>query len=84
MDHDEGHLDESVPGFVEDGDRFDRPVPSRRLQKTVQTVAALVLAAMLFAAGTPVSWVSVVTAILMFLIWTELWSNRSNDRDDVI
>jgi cell division protein FtsW (lipid II flippase) len=50
----------------------------------VRTVAALVLSGMLFAAGTPISWVAVVTAILMFLIWTEIWSSRSTERDDVI
>jgi len=78
------YLDDSAPGFVNDGERFDKPPPQRRFRKTVRTIAALVLSGMLFAAGTPLSWVSVVTAILMFLIWTELWSSRSTDRDDVI
>jgi len=68
--------------IVEDGDRFDHPVPRRRLRRGFQTVAALLLAAMLFAAGTPLSWVGVLTAFLMFLIWLDL-GRRSND-DDVI
>jgi hypothetical protein len=84
VDNYDPYLDDSTPGFVDGGDRFDRPPPRRRFRKTVRTIAALVLSGMLFAAGTPISWVSVVTAILMFLIWTEIWSSRSSDRDDVI
>ena len=84
MENNDPYLDDSTPGFVNDGDRFDTPLPRRRFRKTVRTIAALVLSGMLFAAGTPISWVSVVTAILMFLIWTELWSTRSRERDDVI
>lgn len=68
--------------FVEDGERFDHPVPRRPVRRGLRTVAALVLAAMLFAAGTPLSWVGVLTAVLMFLIWLDL-GKRSND-DDVI
>ncbi|MEZ5174894.1 MAG: hypothetical protein R2823_01645 [Acidimicrobiia bacterium] len=75
--------EEPFPGFVEDGDRFDRPVPSRRVRKVIRSIAALVLASMLAAAGTPISWVSIATAVLMFLIWTELWSPHRHD-DDVI
>jgi len=78
------YLDDSTPGFVNDGDRFDAPPPRRRFRKTIRTIAALVLSGMLFAAGTPISWVTVVAAILMFLIWTEMWSSRSTERDDVI
>ena len=84
MENYDPYLDDSTPGFVGDGDRFDTPLPRRRFRKAIRTVAALVLSGMLFAAGTPISWVSVVTAILMFLIWTELWSPRSSERDDVI
>jgi hypothetical protein len=88
MEHDdifeEPYLDDEVPGYVPDGDRFDRPVPSRRVQKIVRSIAALVLASMLAAAGTPISWVSIATAILMLLIWAEIWSPRTNDKDDVI
>jgi hypothetical protein len=36
---------------------------------------------MLFAAGTPISWVTVVTAILMALIWINI---GSRDHDDTI
>jgi hypothetical protein len=78
------NFDDTTPGFVDDGDRFDTPLPQRRFRKAVRSVAALVLSGMLFAAGTPISGVAVVTAILMFLIWTELWSPRSTERDDVI
>jgi hypothetical protein len=78
------HRDERIPGFVEDGDRFDRPVPNRRVQKIVRSIAALVLASMLAAAGTPLSWVSITTTLLMILIWTELWSKTFRDDDDVI
>lgn len=88
MDHEEPvsreapELDESLPGFVADGDRFDRPVPDRRVQKIIRTVAALVLASMLAAAGTPLSWVSVATAILMILIWVEIGRSRPRDDDE--
>jgi hypothetical protein len=34
---------------------------------------------MLFAAGTPISWVSVVTAILMALIWMNIGSGGHDD-----
>jgi hypothetical protein len=78
------YRDDSTPGFIDDGDRFDTPLPRRRFRKAVRSVAALVLSGMLFAAGTPISGVAVITAILMFLIWTELWSSRSVERDDVI
>ncbi|MCB1247540.1 MAG: hypothetical protein KDB69_09760 [Acidimicrobiia bacterium] len=83
MDPDEPYLDESMPGYVPDGERFDRPVPSRRIRKIVQSIAAIVLASMLAAAGTPVSWVAIGTGVLMLLIWTEL-STRRDDTDDVI
>ena len=49
----------------------------------MRTVAAFVLAAMLFAAGTPLSWVTVLTAGLMLLIWLDLGKRTGND-DDVI
>lgn len=84
MDNYDPYLDDSTPGYVSDGDRFDTPMPKRRFRKTVRTIAALLLSGMLFAAGTPISWVSVVMAILMFLIWTEIWSSHARDRDDVI
>jgi hypothetical protein len=84
MDHEDPYLEEDVPGFVEDGERFDRPVPNRRVQKIVRTVAALVLASMLAAAGTPISWVSVATAILMVLIWAEIGRTRPKDDDEDI
>ncbi len=83
MEPEEPYYDDSLPEYVEDGDRFDRPVPNRRAQKVVQSIAAVVLASMLAAAGTPVSWVGIATAILMFLIWTEIWRPRDRD-DDVI
>lgn len=69
--------------FVEDGERFDHPVPKRPVRRGVRTVAAFVLAAMLFAAGTPLSWVTVLTAGLMLLIWLDLGKRTGND-DDVI
>lgn len=81
MHDDEPYLDPSVPGFVEDGERFDRPVRRRTFTRAVRSVAAVLLAAMLFAAGTPLSWVSVVTAILMLLIWISI---GSQDHDDTI
>ncbi len=67
---------------VEDGERFDHPVPKRKVRRGLRTLAALVLAAMLFAAGTPLSWVGVLTAILMLMIWID-WGTRGHD-DDVI
>ncbi len=75
------HLDEDAPGFVEDGDRFDRPIPRRRVTKIVRSVAAVLVSAMLFAAGTPLSWVSVLTAILMIMIWLDI---QSRDHDNTI
>jgi hypothetical protein len=77
----EPYLDPTVPGFVEDGERFETPVRRRVWGKGMQSVAAVVLASMLFAAGTPLSWVSVVTAILMGLIWLNI---GSRDHDDTI
>ena len=68
--------------IVEDGDRFDHPVPRRPVRRGLQTVAALVLAAMLFAAGTPISWVTILTAILMLIIWIDI--GRRDKDDDVI
>jgi hypothetical protein len=84
MDYEDMHLEEDLPGYVEDGDKFDRPVPNRRLQKIVRTIAALVLASMLAAAGTPISWVSVATAILMILIWVEIGKTRPEHDDDEV
>lgn len=88
MEHDdlfeEPYLDNQLPGYVPDGDRFDRPVPRRRVQKVVRTIAAFVLASMLAAAGTPLSWVSIATAALMIAIWTELWSINTSGEDEVI
>ncbi|GMQ94495.1 MAG: hypothetical protein BMS9Abin12_1988 [Acidimicrobiia bacterium] len=81
LQEDEPYLDPNVPGFVEDGERFERPVPKRSFTKAVRSIAAVVLAAMLFAAGTPLSWVSIVTAILMLLIWINI---GSRDHDDTI
>jgi hypothetical protein len=78
---DESYLDPSVPGFVEDGDRFETPVRRRMWGRGIRSVAAVVLASMLFAAGTPLSWVTVVTAILMALIWINI---GSRDHDDTI
>jgi hypothetical protein len=66
---------------VEDGDRFDHPVPRRKVRRGIRTAAALVLAAMLFAAGTPISWVGILTAILMLMIWIDI---GSRDHDDTI
>ena len=77
----EPHLDEDAPDFVEDGDRFDMPVPSRRVTKVIRSVAAILVSAMLFAAGTPISWVTVLTAFLMFMIWIDI---RSRNHDDTI
>jgi hypothetical protein len=84
MEFDDPYLEDETPGYVEGGDRFDHPLPNRRVQKIVRTIAALLLASMLAAAGTPISFVSVGTAILMFLIWVELWSPRTRKNDDVI
>lgn len=70
--------------YVDDGERFDHPVPRRPIRRGVRTVAALVLAAMLFAAGTPLSWVTVLTAILMLMIWIDWGSRRRNEDDDWI
>ncbi len=81
LQEDESYLDASIPGFVEDGERFEVPVRRRMWSKGVRSVAAVVLASMLFAAGTPLSWVSVVTAILMALIWINI---GSRDHDDTI
>lgn len=80
-EQDDPYLDESAPDFVEDGDRYDKPVPRRPLTKGARSVAAIVLAAMLFAAGTPLSWVSILTAFLMLMIWIDI---RSRDHDDTI
>jgi hypothetical protein len=81
LQEDESYLDPSVPGFVEDGDRFETPVRRRFWGKGIRSVAAVLLASMLFAAGTPISWVTVVTAILMALIWINI---GSRDHDDTI
>ena len=80
-DQEEPYLDPTVPGFVEDGERFETPVRRRVWSKGVRSVAAVVLASMLFAAGTPLSWVSILTAILMALIWMNI---GSRDHDDTI
>jgi len=84
MEDEEFHSDADLPGYVEDGDRFDRPTPNKRVRKIFRTVAALVLASMLAAAGTPISWVTVATAILMFLIWVEIGRRPNRDDHDVI
>lgn len=81
LQEDESYLDPTVPGFVEDGDRFEAPVRRRMWSKGIRSVAAVLLASMLFAAGTPISWVTVVTAILMALIWINI---GSRDNDDTI
>ncbi|MCL1594222.1 MAG: hypothetical protein M3132_07730, partial [Actinomycetia bacterium] len=74
-------LDDDNPEFVEDGDRYDKPIPRRKFTKAVRSVAAVVVASMLFAAGTPVSWVSIVTAIVMLLIWLDI--GRTNHDDTI-
>jgi hypothetical protein len=79
--HDEPYLDDGNPEFVEDGDLYDKPIPRRKFTKAVRSVAAVVVASMLFAAGTPVSWVSIVTAIVMLLIWLDI---GRTDHDDTI
>ncbi|MDK1017779.1 MAG: hypothetical protein QGD89_00005 [Actinomycetota bacterium] len=79
FDEDEPYLDRSAPGFVEDGERFERPVGRRVFRRGVRSVAAVVVASMLFAAGTPLSWVTVVTAILMLLIWINIGSHNHDD-----
>ncbi len=84
MDYEDPYLEEDLPGYVEGGERFDRPVPNRRVQKIVRTIAALVLASMLAAAGTPISWVSIATAILMILIWAEIGRSTPKNEDDEI
>ena len=81
MQEDESYLDPNIPGFVEDGDRFETPVRRRIWSRGIRSVAAVVLASMLFAAGTPISWVTVVTAILIALIWINI---GSRDHDDTI
>ena len=84
MEHDaqdEPYRDDENPEFVQGGDEFDKPVPRRRLTKAVRSVAAVVVASMLFAAGTPVSWVSIVTAIVMLLIWLDI--GRTNHDDTI-
>jgi hypothetical protein len=77
----EPYLDADNPEFVADGDQYDKPVPRRKFTKAVRSVAAVVVASMLFAAGTPVSWVSIVTAIVMLLIWLDI---GRTDHDDTI
>jgi hypothetical protein len=81
LQEDDSYLDPTVPGFVEDGDRFETPVRRRMWSRGIRSVAAVLLASMLFAAGTPISWVTVVTAILMALIWINI---GSRDHDDTI
>ena len=81
FDEADPYLDPDNPERVEDGARFDRPVPKRRLTKAVRSVAAVVVASMLFAAGTPISWVSIATAIVMLLIWFDI---GRTDHDDTI
>jgi hypothetical protein len=78
---DEPYLDPENPEFIEDGDRYDKPVPRRKFTKAVRSVAAVVVASMLFAAGTPVSWVSIATAIVMLLIWLDI--GRTNHDDTI-
>jgi hypothetical protein len=75
------YLDPKDPDFVRGGDEFDKPIPRRRFTKAVRSVAAVVVASMLFAAGTPVSWVSIVTAIVMLLIWLDI--GRTNHDDTI-
>jgi hypothetical protein len=77
--HDEPYLDDDTPEFVEDGDRYDKPIPRRKFTKAVRSVAAVVVASMLFAAGTPVSWVSIATAIVMLLIWLDIGRTKHDD-----
>jgi hypothetical protein len=79
--HDEPYLDDGNPEFVEDGDQYDKPIPRRKFTKAVRSVAAVVVASMLFAAGTPVSWVSIATAIVMLLIWLDI--GRTNHDDTI-
>jgi hypothetical protein len=76
---DDPYLDSDNPEFIEDGDQYDKPIPPRRFTKAVRSVAAVVVAGMLFAAGTPLSWVSVVTAILMLLIWIDMSRTKHDD-----
>lgn len=78
-DEDEAYLDETSPGYVEDGERYDRPVPHRAFTKAARSIAAVLVSAMLFAAGTPLSWVTVLTAILMLLIWIDIQSKNHDD-----
>ena len=75
------YVDPTDPDFVHGGDEFDKPVPRRRFTKAVRSVAAVVVASMLFAAGTPVSWVSIATAVVMLLIWLDI---GRTDHDDTI
>ena len=75
------YLNPNDPDFVQDGDEFDKPVPRRRFTKAVRSVAAVVVASMLFAAGTPVSWVSIATAVVMLLIWLDI--GRTNHDDTI-
>jgi hypothetical protein len=77
--HEEPYLDPANPEFIEDGDRYDKPIPPRRFTKAVRSVAAVIVAGMLFAAGTPLSWVSVATAILMLLIWIDIGITNHDD-----
>jgi len=76
---DDPYLNPENPEFIEDGDQYDKPVPRRKFTKAVRSVAAVVVASMLFAAGTPVSWVSVVTAIVMLLIWFDIGRTKHDD-----
>ena len=78
---DSPYIDPDDPDFVHGGDEFDKPVPRRRITKAVRSVAAVVVASMLFAAGTPVSWVSIATAIVMLLIWLDI--GRTNHDDTI-
>ncbi len=78
---DDPYLDPDDPDFVHGGDEFDKPIPRRPFSKAVRSVAAVVVASMLFAAGTPVSWVSIATAIVMLLIWIDI--GRTNHDDTI-
>lgn len=76
---DEPYLDPNVPGFVEDGDRFETPTRRPMSSRGVRSVAAVILASMLLTVGTPLSWVTALTGILMFLIWLNIGSSDHND-----
>ena len=68
---------------VDDGERFDHPVPRRRYRRAIQAIAALLLAVMLFTGG-PAFWIIVLTALCLLSLWFDWGSRNRDDEDDRI